>query len=437
MRESPNCTELRLESIKRRTILSVDDRITMCLPELMNGGYLRSCDDGRTEVSLFDSPSQETLRKLVNGNFGREGSHFRDLCPEVTLPDNDYLEIVSKLRLYSSYLREHRCVTSTSMLYLEFRSRRSLLKTDSSSPLRDSRHVIIFNVVASLRREDRSLSLMKSFCFSGDDNLTLSLTKDQLVRSVLGSYADEESELMDLGSGRYSCVFNPETTSYLLHEMLGHLLEADLIYNHPLLLEGKLKLGSPISTDCVSFIDDPTIEGYSGHYSYDDEGVPAKKVELLTEGRVTGHLNGLETARLLKAVPNGHARTIDYHFLPFVRMSTTYPQPGRYTTEEMISGIDKGIYIEDSMLAKNDLENFILIPKEIYLIEKGRITGQLAPLTVFGNIFEFLRNILAVGSDLKFYEAGCTKGYADAWIPVTTGGCSLYVKDVRVGGSIL
>jgi len=126
-------------------------------------------------------------------------------------------------------------------------------------------------------------------------------------------------------------VTDPHYNALLVHEIIGHPTELDrglkleTAYAGRSWLLRNLKqnmLGKQVASPLVSAYSDPLLPGY-GHYEYDDEGTPAKRVTHIGKGIFCGFMNSRQTAAILGVSPNGHFKAIDASFVPLIRMSTT------------------------------------------------------------------------------------------------------------------
>ncbi len=232
-------------------------------------------------------------------------------------------------------------------------------------------------------------------------------------------------------SGEFDVIMDPELVGVFIHEALGHASEGDAIKNGESILEGKL--GEKIAVEELTVVDDPTIEGKFGSYIYDDEGVKAKKVEIIKNGVLNEYLLDRETAAYLNMQPNGHGRAQSYNYQPLVRMSNTYIEPRDWSFEEMLSEVKKGLYLIGDKGGEVDIANgtFMFGAKEGYLIENGEIKAHIRDVALSGKILDVLKNIRAIGKDLRVEFPGyCGKGQ---WVPVDDGGPHVLTRAL-VGG---
>lgn len=218
-------------------------------------------------------------------------------------------------------------------------------------------------------------------------------------------------------------------TGVLCHEALGHATEADSVIDRESILAGKI--GHPIGNDLVTIADDPTADDF-GRYSFDDEGVEAKKTPLLEKGVLKGYLNSMETANRLKIPLNGHARAESYANVPVVRMGNTYFQRGTASMADVFD-VKDGVYLRGMKGGSVDIFSggFMFKAEEAYEIRNGEKGRILSDATITGNILETLKDIEVVGKDFGTSPGFCGKAGQDA--PVSDGGPHIRVRNVAIG----
>jgi len=233
--------------------------------------------------------------------------------------------------------------------------------------------------------------------------------------------------------GTYTVLVDPRLAGVFVHEAFGHLSEADHVYENPRLRE-IMVLGRRFGKPFLNIVDNATLPGRRGSYAYDAEGVPAAKTFLIREGELVGRLHSRETAAKMGEALTGNARAINYRFPPIVRMSNTYIEPGETTFDQMLSGIDQGIYVKDSFGGQTSMEMFTFSATEAFVIRGGKLAEPLRGVNLSGNVFQTLANIEAIGNDLEWSEGGgCGKG-GQSPLPVSTGSPHLLIRDVVIGG---
>lgn len=232
-------------------------------------------------------------------------------------------------------------------------------------------------------------------------------------------------------SGRFPVVADHELTGVFVHEALGHTTEADLVTSGDSILEGRI--GEKIAGDNITIIDDSTVKFAFGSFPYDDEGTPGTRKILIEDGILKGYILNRETADKLGMKSNGGARAQSYAVRPLVRMSNTFIDKGDFNFEEIIEGIDYGIYAKGTRGGQVDTAkgSFQFSAQEAFLIEKGEITSPLRDVSLSGKTLQTLMNIDAVGKDLALGDPGfCGKGQL---VPVGDGGPHIRIKETVVG----
>ena len=233
--------------------------------------------------------------------------------------------------------------------------------------------------------------------------------------------------------GVFPIIFHPSITGLLAHEAIGHNAEADHVFSGESMLGGKL--GEAIASPLVSIYDDSTIKEAYGAYEFDSEGTPGAKRTIIEKGVLKSFLHNLETASRFRVSPNGSARAEGHSSRPIVRMSNTYMAPGESSFEELLKGIDKGIYLKDGHWGYVHVERgkFTCHAGEAHMIENGALGEPLRDVSVSGFTLEALNDIDAVASDFEMDMPGmCGKEGQSA--PTDAGGPHIRIKSLVVGG---
>jgi TldD protein len=234
-------------------------------------------------------------------------------------------------------------------------------------------------------------------------------------------------------------VVGPEVAGIIAHESIGHPAEADRILGREAAQAGKSymhrsMLGERIGSDETTVIDDPALDGSFGYYLWDDEGVKARKKELIKDGHVKEFLLNRECARELGTESNGSARSSSYALEPLIRMSNTYFAPGDMSFDELIEDISHGIYIRNFMEWNIDDErvNQKYVGLEARKIEQGELKDFVRMPTIETTSFNLHPKLEAKGKDLSFSAASCGKGDPMQSMPVWMGGPDLKFSDMWI-----
>src|SRR5574337_705765 len=148
-------------------------------------------------------------------------------------------------------------------------------------------------------------------------------------------------------------VTDPHYNTLKVHEIVGHPTELDRALKMETSYAGRSwlfrnlqehQLGKPIASSLVSAFSDPSLPGY-GHYRYDHEGTPGRRVMHIDHGIFTGFMNSRQTAAILGIPPNGSYKAADASLVPLIRMSNTVFGPGERDPQEIIREIPHGDYL--------------------------------------------------------------------------------------------
>ncbi len=234
-------------------------------------------------------------------------------------------------------------------------------------------------------------------------------------------------------------VTNPHFNTLLVHEIVGHPTEADRVLKMETAYAGRSwlfggfdnnQLGRQIASKLISAYSDPLTEGY-GHYKYDAEGVPAKKISLIENGILKGFMNSRETAAILNQEPNGSMRATDPALVPIVRMTNTVFANGNRNPDEIIAEVKDGYYIANHKIPSisESRENFRITAQKVYKIENGKLTKLYRSGGITADSRDFLMSIDAVGNDFAIFPIpNCGKGQPMQTMRVGNGGPTLRGK---------
>ncbi|NLX03958.1 MAG: TldD/PmbA family protein [Phycisphaerae bacterium] len=266
----------------------------------------------------------------------------------------------------------------------------------------------------------------------GGPELLLDVAPEQISVKA-GRKVLEQLRAKKAPAGEFPVVFHPTISGLLAHEALGHNAEGDSVWTGQSILAGKF--GEPIASPLVTIVDDSTLAGKYGSEPYDSEGVAARTRTIVKDGVLTELLHSLETAGQFQTQPNGCGRAQDHTSPPICRMSNTFFQPGESTFEEMLAGIERGIYLREGHegYVYPERGQFLCRAHEAQMIEHGRLGEPLRDVSVSGLLVETLMNIDKVGGDFEMIFPG-TCGKSGQGVPTDCGGPHLRVSKMVVGG---
>jgi len=236
-------------------------------------------------------------------------------------------------------------------------------------------------------------------------------------------------------AGEMEVVLGPGWPGVLLHEAIGHGLEAD--FNRKKTSAFTEMMGRRVASDKCTVVDNGTMPGRRGSLNVDDEGNPTANTVLIENGILKGYLTDKLSARLMGMSNTGNGRRESYQHIPMPRMTNTYMLAGDDAPEDIIRSVQRGVYAVNFGGGQVDITNgkFVFSASEAYLIEDGKITAPLKNATLIGNGPDVLTKVSMIGSDLKLDEGIGICGKDGQSVPVGVGIPTLKVDRLTVGGT--
>ncbi|MBI5496979.1 MAG: TldD/PmbA family protein [Deltaproteobacteria bacterium] len=236
-------------------------------------------------------------------------------------------------------------------------------------------------------------------------------------------------------AGEQTVILSPGSSGVLLHEAVGHGLEADFIRKGTSLFCDRV--GQRVASELCTVVDDGTLFNLRGSLNVDDEGNPTGRTVLIENGILRGYLTDRLNAGLMKLPVTGNGRREGYQHAPLPRMTNTFLLAGKDDPAEMLRSVKKGLYCAAFGGGQVDISNgnFVFEVREGYLIEDGRITAPVKGATLIGVGPQVLEKITAVGADAKMDPGMYTCGKAGQSVPVGVGMPSVRIDGVTVGGT--
>ena len=259
-------------------------------------------------------------------------------------------------------------------------------------------------------------------------------TPEHFAREA-GRQAIVQLDAVAAPAGESTVVLGPGWPGILLHEAVGHGLEAD--FNRKKVSAFSGRIGERVASPLVTVVDDGTIPSRRGSVNVDDEGEPSRRNVLIENGELRGYLQDRLSSRLMKAAPTGSGRRESYQHIPLPRMTNTFMLAGESDPEEIIKSVDNGIYCATFGGGQVDITsgNFVFSATESYLIEGGKLTRPVRGATLIGNGPEALQQVSMVGNDLQLDEGMGICGKEGQSVPVGVGIPTIKLDRMTVGGT--
>jgi TldD protein len=236
-------------------------------------------------------------------------------------------------------------------------------------------------------------------------------------------------------AGEMEVVLGPGWPGILLHEAIGHGLEADFNRKGTSAFTGLL--GKRVASEKCTVVDNGTMPSRRGSINVDDEGSPTQNTVLIEKGILKGYMSDKLSAKLMGVPDTGNGRRESYEHIPMPRMTNTYMLSGDEAPEDILRSVKRGVYAVNFGGGQVDITNgkFVFSASEAYLIEDGKVTAPLKNATLIGNGPDVLTRVSMVGNDLKLDEGIGTCGKDGQSVPVGVGIPTVKVDKITVGGT--
>jgi TldD protein len=236
-------------------------------------------------------------------------------------------------------------------------------------------------------------------------------------------------------AGDMEVVLGPGWPGVLLHEAVGHGLEADFNRKKTSAFAGLI--GQQVASSKVTVVDNGTMPGRRGSLNVDDEGNRTQETVLIENGILRGYLSDKLSSRLMGMPNTGSGRRESYQAIPMPRMTNTYMLNGDDQPSDILKSVKRGLYAVNFGGGSVDITSgkFVFTASEAYLIEDGVVTAPVKGATLIGNGPEALKYVSMVGNDLALDEGVGTCGKAGQSVPVGVGMPTIKLDRMTVGGT--
>lgn len=182
------------------------------------------------------------------------------------------------------------------------------------------------------------------------------------------------------------------------------------------------KIDQTLVSPLITVFDDGLLTGGLGSALTDDEIVPMKKKTLIDKGRLVMFLYNTYTANKDKTASTGNGMRGGFKGVPGVGITNLYIEPGKYSRDELVSSTNSGLYVSEIMGAHmaNPISGDFSVGATGFWIENGKKAYPVREITIAGNILDLMKNVDAVGNDLRFSGR--------------IGSPSLRIRELSIGG---
>lgn len=441
-------SELYVERSRRRTMRAVDGRVREANSGIQLGAGLRLLYGTDTVYAytndLTDASLAELVRSLtaLRGEAGRvdpAGRGGLDLrrsaarglhVPEVPLQAQDKRWRLERLREADAGARIAPEVRQVETGLVEWEQ--DVLVVNSEGAWVEDQRVRTRLLVRAIASDDHESQ-------TGHAAPGLSVGLELLERHAPQQVGREAAEMAltnlrgkPAPAGTMPVVIGNAFGGVIFHEALGHLLETTAVARDASVLAGKL--GEPVASPCVTYVDDGTTPHGWGSQEFDDEGRPTERTVLIRDGVLESYMADRVGALRTGYRPTGSGRRQDYTFAPTSRMRNTFIEPGVTPREALFEGIEHGLYAKKmggGQVSPGSGEyNFAVT--EGYMIRHGRVEEPVRGAMLVGKGPDSIRKIAAVSDDLETAAGMC--GSLSGSLPVEVGQPHLLISEIVVGG---
>ena len=437
--------EIRFEESDGTQIAFRGGEMDVAASRKTRGGIVRACTKGGWGSATFDSldaldaqvrqacesarlVGQDTTELAANDP-PTDAEHRAEFQRDFRgVPLDDKIRLI---RGYSDRIMDAHEAIQTSMVQYAERFRTVYFASTEGAYFREDRPVVLVAFAAVASDGQQIQQAHDSAASATDYDVACGLEK------TVDEVAGRAVKLLDApqpAGGPTTVVLDPRLAGVFCHEAFGHLSEADFLYENPKMRD-LMHLGRRVGVKELNIVDDGSREGTIATRRYDDEGTPTGKTYLIRDGVLAGHLHSRQTAAKMNATPTGNARAINKNHAPIVRMTNTYIESGDTPVEQLLAGVDDGIYACHMYGGQTMMEQFTFSAGFAYRVENGQLGELLRDVVLTGNVFQTLDNIDGFGDDGRIINAagGCGKG-GQSPLPVTFGSPHLRIRNVVVGG---
>lgn len=311
------------------------------------------------------------------------------------------------------------------------------------------KHILIVKADGRVFADYQPMTRAFVSCTAQDGEVKESGSYNLAARAGLDFYTEDRSTrlvdeavkrtllLLESGkppAGEMTVVMAAGSSGILLHEAIGHGMEAD--FNRKKISIFADRIDTRIASDEVTIVDDGTLDHARGAINVDDEGNQTERTVLVENGTLRSYLHDNISAKHYGVTPTGSGRRESFRHPVLPRMRCTYMDNGPHAPEEIIASVDKGIYCHSFQNGQVQIGagDFAFYVRQAWLIEGGKLTKPVKDVNIIGNGPKVLETIDMVGNDLTIDEGGWTCGKDGQSVPVSQGMPTVRVAKLSVGG---
>jgi TldD protein len=382
----------------------------------------------------------ETASQIASGGGGTSEVKLRDVGVsnryELPAPSIDTAGEVKRALLERASRAAHAYDSSIIKAEASFAEevREVLLATSDGKVVHDVQPLFRFGVRAIAEKSSKR----QEGSSGGGGRMTLAYFDDKGPEWHATEAARQAITMLDAReapAGQLEVVLAPGDSGILLHEAVGHGLEAD--FNRKGTSNYTGKVGQPVASELCTVVDDATLLQSRGTINVDDEGNEPSRSVLIEQGVLRGYMHDRLSAKHFKLGSTGNGRRESFACHPMPRMTNTLLLAGPDDPEDIVKSVKHGIFAKKFGGGQVDISNgdFVFSLTESYLIEDGRLTAPLKGVNLIGNGPETLRDVVMLGHDVGVSDGIWTCGKDGQSVPVGVGCPTIKISKITVGGT--
>ena len=446
-----NCDdgELYLENSKSESILLDDNKIknSSYSSDLGYGfraitgevvAYSHSNDISKDSILKSSENLKDTL-KSKKGTYNHEipksnKKYYEDLNPIEEKSQNSKIKILNEV---NNYIRSKGDIVSQVTASFLGEQKEIEIIRSNSEVLKDVRPLVRFNVSVVLEKNGKKETGVYGIGGRQSYDEYLKNENWKHVCDEAFRIANVNLKSKPAPAGEMKVVLGPGWPAILIHEAIGHGLEGD--FNRKKTSAFHNLMGQRVASEGVTIVDDGTLNLRRGSLSIDDEGTPTENTVLIENGILKNFMQDRLNARLMNTKSTGSGRRESYKHVVLPRMRNTMMLSGKYSQDEMIRSVDKGIFAVSFGGGQVDITSgkFVFNCTEAYEINNGKIGSPIKGATLIGDGPSILKEVSMVGNDMKLDPGIGTCGKAGQGVPVGVAQPSILINKMTVGGTQL
>lgn len=314
--------------------------------------------------------------------------------------------------------------------------REILIATSTGIFVRDRQPLVRFGVRAIAQEGDKR----QSGGSGGGGRLGLDYFDSKTPEDHAAEAVRQATTMLDAReapAGEFPVVLGPGDSGILLHEAVGHGLEAD--FNRKKTSNYTDQVGEKVASELCTVVDDAQLDHGRGTIDVDDEGHVPTSATLIENGVLRGYMQDQHSAKHFDVKPTGNGRRESFKSHPMPRMTNTLLLPGQDDPADIIKSVKYGVYASKFGGGQVDISNgdFVFSLTEGYLIEDGKLTAPLKGVNLIGNGPDAMRRVTMLGHDMQVSDGIWTCGKDGQSVPVGVGCPTIKIDAMTVGGTEL